>query len=72
VIIAIPFVFRQLRGGGFGQRLFVGILLGLGFYLVSKGFGYVVLVYDIPPVVGAITPLVVFFLVALVMLRRTA
>jgi lipopolysaccharide export system permease protein len=72
VILAIPFVFRQLRGGGFGQRLFVGILLGLGFYLVSKGFGYVVLVYGIPPVVGAITPLVVFFLVALVMLRRMA
>jgi lipopolysaccharide export system permease protein len=72
VVLAIPFVFRLQRGGGFGHRLFIGILLGLAFYLISKGFGYVVLVYGIPPIVGAVTPLIAFLMVALVMLRRMA
>lgn len=72
VILAIPFVFRQVRGGGFGQRLFGGIMLGLGFYLASRGFGAFVLVYGIPPLVGAVTPTVVFFFAAMVMLRRIA
>jgi lipopolysaccharide export system permease protein len=72
VILAIPFVFRQIRGGGFGQRLFGGIMLGLGFYLASRGFGYFVLVYGIPPILGAITPTVVFFVAAMIMMRRIA
>jgi lipopolysaccharide export system permease protein len=72
VVLAIPFVFRQLRSGGFGHSLFIGIMLGLGFYVTNRGFGFFVLVYDIHPIIGAITPTLVFFLAALFMLRKVA
>ncbi len=72
VILAIPFVFRQVRSGGLGQSLFIGIMLGLGVFLANRGFGSFVLVYGIHPLVGALAPTVVFFIVALIMLRRIA
>jgi len=70
VIIALPFCFGQLRSGGFGRSLFIGIMLGLGYYMLDKGFGHVVRVYNVPPLLGAITPPLVFLVVALLLLKR--
>lgn len=70
VILAVPFVFGQQRSGAMGRNLFAGIMVGLGFYLANKGFGYVVLVYGIPPVLGAALPTALFLAGALVLLRR--
>jgi len=72
VILAIPFVFGQLRAGGLGRNLFVGIMVGLLFYVINKAFGYLVLVYDIAPMLGSIAPTLAFLAVALLMLRRVA
>ena len=70
MVLAIPFVFSQQRSGGIGARLFTGIILGLAFYVVSRGFGYFGLLYGIPALIGAALPALLFFGVALVMLRR--
>lgn len=35
-LAAMPFAFGQLRTGGFGKRLFLGILFGLSFYLLQR------------------------------------
>lgn len=70
VILAVPFVFRQVRSGGLGRSLFFGIMLGLGFYAANQGFGNLVLVYDIPPLLGASMPPLIFFAAALWLLRR--
>lgn len=35
-LLAMPFAFASLRSGGFGQRLFVGIVLGLAFFLLQR------------------------------------
>lgn len=72
VVLAIPFVFGQLRSGGLGARLLVGIVLGLTFYLVNRAFGYFGLLYGLPPILGALLPPMLFFALALVMLRRVA
>ncbi len=72
VILAIPFVFSQLRSGGLGSRLLGGIVLGLAFYLVNRAFGYFGLLYGLPPALGALLPPLLFFALALVMLRRVA
>jgi lipopolysaccharide export system permease protein len=70
VILAIPFVFGNLRMGNLGKSLFQGIMLGLGFYAANKGFGYTVLAYDMSPLVGATLPVIVFLTIAVVLLRR--
>lgn len=70
MVVAIPFVFGLQRSGGVGARLFSGIVLGLAFFVVSRGFGYFGLLYGVPAVLGATLPTLLFFGFALVMLRR--
>ncbi len=70
VVLAIPFVFTNIRSGTIGRNLFIGIMLGIGFYVIHKGLGYVVLANGIPPVWGATLPVIVFAGAALVMIRR--
>lgn len=70
VILAIPFVFKNVRSGMLGQNLFIGIMLGIGFYVVNKGFGYFVLASGFSPLLGATVPVVVFLMVALALIRR--
>lgn len=70
MVLAIPFVFSSQRSGGVGARLFTGIVLGLAFFVVSRGFGYFGLLYGVPAVLGAVLPALLFFGLALVMLRR--
>ncbi len=70
VVLAIPFVFGSIRSGSMGRNLFLGSLIGLGFYFLSRAFGYVVLVHGVPPLVGAALPSMVFLLVAALLYRR--
>lgn len=71
VILAIPFVFRNIRIGGLGRSLFIGIMIGIGFYVLNRGFGYGVLVYGVSPFLGAAIPVTAFLLIAILMLRQT-
>ena len=70
VALAIPFVFVNIRSGTLGRSLFTGIMLGLGFHAANKGFGYIVLAYGLPPLLGATLPMLAFLLVALAMVRK--
>ena len=72
VLLGIPFVFRSVRSGGVGGTLFLGIMLGLVFFAMAKGFGFLVLIYGIPPIAGAFIPLLIFLGIALVMLKKVA
>jgi lipopolysaccharide export system permease protein len=70
VVLAIPFVFTNVRSGTLGRNLFIGIMLGIGFYVANKGFGYVVLANGMPPLLGATLPVIAFMLLAMIMMRR--
>jgi lipopolysaccharide export system permease protein len=70
MVLAVPFVFSQMRSSGVGSRLMIGIMLGLAFYVISRGFGYFGLLYGVPPVVGAVIPTLLFLGIAAWMLRR--
>ena len=56
LVVAMPFVFGPQRSAGIGQRLLVGLLLGLAFFLANYLLGNVVLLYGYPPLLGAIVP----------------
>lgn len=70
LLIAMPFVFSSQRSGGFGQRLFFGILIGVGFYMFNRMLNHMGLVYGLPPFLSASLPLLVFMAVAVIALRR--
>jgi len=70
LFIATPFVFGPLRQAAFGQRLFVGILLGLGFFLANRAMGGIGLVYGLAPVLAAVLPTAVFVTGGAVALAR--
>ncbi len=56
VLLAIPFVFVSAREGSVGNRIFLGFLAGLTYYIVSQLIGQASIVYSIPAWVGASIP----------------
>lgn len=60
LVVAMPFVFGPQRTAGTGQRLLIGLLLGLLFFLSNYLLGNVVLLYGFPPLVGATAPTLLF------------
>lgn len=70
ILLALPFVFGSTRAVGIGQRIMVGALIGIAFYLVNGVFSRMGLIYDIPPIVSAATPTLLVYLTWFVMMRR--
>ncbi len=70
LMLALPFVFGPMRTGGAGQRLFVGMLIGLAYHLFNRAFNHLALVYGLPPLLGAALPVCIFFVVGIVMVMR--
>lgn len=71
IVLAIPFVFGSLRNVGVGQRILVGFLLGLGFFIFNKLIGNAGLVYIDYPWIAAMLPTLVVVIVGSVLLKRT-
>ena len=70
VFLAIPFVFGSLRSVTAGQRIVVGTLIGVGFYLFNQVTTYVTLVYELNPIAGALLPAVIFSAYAAYSMRK--
>lgn len=70
VLAATPFVFHPVRSGGLAQRVFIGVVLGLGFLVVQRSLGNLGLLYGLPPFWAAALPVAGFFLLAALLLRR--
>ena len=54
--IAAPISFMQTRRGGVGAKVFLGILLGTGFFMINQLALNVSLLFSWPPVVTALLP----------------
>jgi lipopolysaccharide export system permease protein len=70
IFTAIPFVFGSLRSISIGQRILVGALLGIGFYMLNQMVSNFALVYEINPLISALLPPVIFLGLAILLLRR--
>jgi len=70
LLLAVPFVFGPLRSVGVGQRIFIGFLVGLGFFLFNQAFNHLGIVYNIMPLLSASLPALSFLVLAVVMIRR--
>lgn len=70
VLCAMPFAFGALRSGGLGKRLFVGILLAIGWYFLQKAMVNFGTVYGVPPLLANLLPAVLLGTAAWLYFRR--
>jgi len=70
VFLAVPFVFGTLRTVPVGQRVFVGTLVGVGFHILNQGVGFIGLVYGWNPFLVSVLPTILFFALAIHMMRK--
>ncbi|QKT04543.1 LPS export ABC transporter permease LptG [Ectothiorhodospiraceae bacterium 2226] len=70
VLLAVPFVFGSMRAVGVGQRILVGTLLGIGFYLFNQLVGRAGLVWGISPALAATLPTLLMLALAVWLVRR--
>ena len=70
MLMALSFIFGPLRSVSMGMRVVTGISFGFVFYVLDQIFGPLSLVYNIPPVLGALLPSAAFFAISVFMLLK--
>ncbi|MGB5540252.1 MAG: LPS export ABC transporter permease LptG [Gammaproteobacteria bacterium] len=70
LFISVPFVFSSLRSVSAGQRIFIGVLMGFGFYILSQVAAQMGQVYGLPPLATMLVPNLVFVLIGVRAVRR--
>ena len=70
LILSMPFLFGSSRGGGAGQRVFIGIVVGIVFSLSNRAINELGITYGFSPFVSAFLPSLIFFAVGLFYLGR--
>ncbi|MBU3622148.1 LPS export ABC transporter permease LptG [Polynucleobacter sp. AP-Latsch-80-C2] len=67
--LALPFGFLKVRAGSVGIKVFGGIMLGMSFQLFNSLFSNVGLLGSWPALLTALTPPLLYFMLALIGLR---
>ena len=69
-LAAIPFAFGSLRSGGQGRRLFIGVVFGLGFWLLQNQFVRLAGVYQFDFRIAYLIPPVLMLAISFLLFRR--
>jgi lipopolysaccharide export system permease protein len=70
VLLAIPFVLGALRSAGAGARMMVGLVLGIGFFLLQRLIESGTIVFNLDPILLAWLPTILLATVTLALLAR--
>ncbi|MEX0729262.1 MAG: LPS export ABC transporter permease LptG [Aquisalimonadaceae bacterium] len=65
LLLTIPLVFGSLRSVGAGQRILIGVMIGVVFYLANRILNHLGVVYGLPPSVSAFLPTLAFLAFAI-------
>lgn len=72
MLMALSFIFGPLRSVSMGIKVITGVSFGFAFYLCDRIFGPFSIVYNIPTVIAALLPSILFLLISLYLLNRRA
>jgi lipopolysaccharide export system permease protein len=72
VFCAVPFAFGALRSGGLSKRLFIGMLLVIGFYFLQRAIVNLGIVYELHPLAANLIPPALLIVMATAYFRRHA
>jgi len=67
---AMSFIFGPLRSVTTGKRIFLGVIVGVVFHMLSQILHYAGLVYHLNLLLSVATPAVLFLLWGVFMMRR--
>ena len=67
--LALPFAIYQRRSGGLSGKIFTGIMLGIGFYLLNRLFSNLGVLNDWDPLLSAALPTLLFLMLAVGMMK---
>ncbi len=67
--LALPFAIYQRRSGGLSGKIFTGIMLGIGFYLLNRLFSNLGALNDWDPLLSAALPTLLFLFLAVGMMK---
>jgi lipopolysaccharide export system permease protein len=71
LLIAIPMVFTASpRSGGTGQRVIIGLLLGILFFIFNRAVNHLGVVYGLMPIISAAIPLIIVTAITVFLIRR--
>jgi lipopolysaccharide export system permease protein len=70
VLLAIPLVFGSMRTVSISQRVFVGVLIGVGFNILNRLANYAGLVYEMNTALYMVSPIAVAALFTYFMYKR--
>ncbi len=65
MVLALPFAYMHARSGGLSLKVFIGIMIGMGFHLVNNLFSHIGLLNTWPPLATAALPSILFLLAAI-------
>lgn len=63
--LALPFAYLHVRAGGISLKIFTGIMIGVSFQLINSLFSHLGLLNTWPAFATAVTPSILFLLVAI-------
>lgn len=70
LLLTVPLVFGSARSSGAGQRIFLGVLIGLAFVLLNRLLTRAGIVYGLPPPLSALLPTMLIMAVGLIGILR--
>lgn len=71
MFIAIPFIFGPLRTSTMGAKLLTGVALGFGCDILGRILGQASSILQLPCIIGAVIPFMLFTVVGVLLIRKT-
>jgi lipopolysaccharide export system permease protein len=70
LLLSAPFIISVKRGVSVGERMMIGIVIGMGFNIVDEVVGHLGLIYDLNPPLIAFTPSLTMLMLGLYSVKR--
>ncbi len=71
IALAVPLVKTEARSGAFGQRIFIGTLIGILFHIFNQAMTHLGVVFQLHPAFSTLLPSAIVFLITLWLIRRS-
>ena len=71
LMISVPLVMTSsTRSGGAGQRILIGIMIGVAFYVLNRVVNQMGIIYGVTPILSAGLPSILVIAISMMMIRR--